>query len=254
MPPDELDEVLRYLKALADQSRLRLLGLLATQERTVEELATLLNLRAPTVSHHLAQLKELDLVAMRAEGTTHHYRLNGQGLGRINKLLATPESIAALARDFAGDAWERKVLRDFFAGDRLKEIPAQEKKRLVILKWVAERFEWGRNYSEQEVNERLKLFHPDFASLRRYLVGHRFMERERGVYWRTQREPADGELLDALAAAFVDGRTYSEAEVNALLKEHAPDHASAALRRDLLASGVLACERGVYFRPQPADE
>jgi len=31
MPPDELDEVLRYLKALADHSRLRLLGLLATE-------------------------------------------------------------------------------------------------------------------------------------------------------------------------------------------------------------------------------
>jgi hypothetical protein len=42
--------------------------------------------------------------------------------------------------------------------------------------------------------------------------------------------------------------------VNALLKEHAPDHASVALRRELLASGVLACEHGVYVRPQPADE
>jgi DNA-binding transcriptional ArsR family regulator len=253
MPPDELDEVLRYLKALADHSRLRLLGLLATEERTVEELATLLNLRAPTVSHHLALLKELDLVSMRAEGTTHHYRLNGQGLERINKLLATPESVAVFAREFPNAAWEDKVLRDFFQGGQLKAIPAQEKKRMVILKWVAERFEWGRNYSEQEVNERLKLFHPDFASLRRYLVGHRFMEREHGVYWRTRREPAGGALLAAVAAAFVEGRTYSEAEVNALLKEHAPDHASAALRRELLASGVLACEHGVYVRPQPAD-
>jgi DNA-binding transcriptional ArsR family regulator len=253
MPPDELDEVLRYLKALADRSRLRLLGLLATEEWTVEELATLLNLRAPTVSHHLALLKELDLVTMCAEGTTHHYRLNDPGLRRMKKLLATPESVAVFAREFPNAAWEDKVLRDFFQGGQLKAIPAQEKKRLVILKWVAERFEWGRNYSEQEVNGRLKLFHPDFASLRRYLVAHRFMEREHGVYWRTQREPADGELLDALAAAFAEGRTYSEAEVNALLKERAPDHASAALRRDLLASGMLACERGVYFRPQPAD-
>src|SRR5258706_129838 len=136
----------------------------------------------PPVSHRVAHIREWYLVPRRAEGTPHHYRLNGQGLGRINKLLATPADIAVLARDFAGDAWERKVLRDFFDGDRLKEIPAQEKKRLVILAWLADQFAWGRNYSEKEVNEQLARFHPDFASLRRYLVGHRFMEREHGVY------------------------------------------------------------------------
>ena len=35
------------------------------------------------------------------------------------------------------DAWERKVLHDFFDGERLKEIPSSRKKRLVILKWLA---------------------------------------------------------------------------------------------------------------------
>src|SRR5262249_52653938 len=152
------------------------------------------------------------------------------------------------------DAWERKVLRDFFAGDRLKEIPAQEKKRLVILRWLADQFEWGRNYSEREVNLLLKRFHPDFASLRRSLIGHRFMEREHGVYWRTRREPADDALLAELADTFAPDRVYAEAEVNALLKEHAPDHASTSLRRDLLASGRLVCAQGVYARPRPPED
>lgn len=187
MPPEELEQLLRYLKALADQTRLRMLGLLATQERSVDELATLLNLRAPTVSHHLAKLKELDLVEMRAEGNTHLYRLNGQGLGQMNRLLATPENIAILARDEEGDAWENKVLHDFFADGRLKTIPAQERKKLVILKWLANRFEWGRVYSEKEVNAILAAYHPDTASLRRYLIGYRFMERESGRYWRLER-------------------------------------------------------------------
>lgn len=186
MPPEDLDEMLRYLKGLADATRLRLLGLLATEERSVEELAALLRLKAPTVSHHLAKLKELDLVRMRAEGNTHYYRLNEHGLGRMNTLLATPERVAALAGEASGDAWERKVLRDFFVEGRLKEIPAQRKKRDVILRWLAEQFEWGRTYTENEVNELLRQYHEDVASLRRELIGLRLLQREHGVYWRPE--------------------------------------------------------------------
>lgn len=248
MPPEELEELLGYLKALADQSRLRLLGLLATQERSVDELATLLDLRPPTVSHHLSKLKELDLVSMRAEGNTHLYRLNARGLGRVNKLLATPERVADLARDFEGDAWERKVLRDFIEDGRLKAIPAQEKKRLVILRWLAEQFDWGQTYPEKDVNEVLKRVHPDVASLRRDLIGHRFMERENGVYWRTRAADPDSALLAALAQQFEQGQTYTEAEVNDLARQQAPDRAAATLRRDLLASGLLRLEGGQYRR------
>ena len=196
----DLHDLLRYLKALADQSRLRLIGILATGERSVEELAALLDLRAATVSHHLYLLKELDLVTMRAEGNTHVYRLNGKGLARINKLLNTPERLAATERA-EGDAWERKVLRDFFEGDRLKGIPAYQKKRLVILKWLASQFEWGRTYTEAEVNALIKRYHPDTAALRRYLVDHRFMQREHGIYWR----------LDAPAAPEASQSTTSAA-------------------------------------------
>jgi DNA-binding transcriptional ArsR family regulator len=251
MPPEELEAALRYLKALADESRLRLLGLLATRERSVEELAALLRLRAPTVSHHLARLKALDLVSMRAEGNTHYYRLNGKGLGRINRLLATPEHVVALAQDQQGDAWERKVLRDFLEDGRLKTIPAQEKKRLVILSWLAEHFAWGRVYTEKEVNELLRQVHPDTASLRRYLVGYHFLEREHGEYWRVQREAPDEATLVALAEHFTPGQRYSEAEVNALLGRVAPDHAASVLRRDLLASNRLYTRRGQYWRPMP---
>lgn len=251
MPPEELEYVLRYLKALADQTRLRLLGLLATRERSVEELATLLNLRAPTVSHHLAKLRELELVEMRAEGNTHLYRLNGQGLGRVNRLLATPENISILARDEEGDAWENKVLRDFFEDGRLKTIPAQERKKLVILKWLANRFEWGRIYSEKEINAILGAYHPDTASLRRYLIGFRFMERESGRYWRTQPGSISDELLASLAERFERGREYTEAEVNEILARRAPDHGADTLLRDLIGTNRLWTRAGHYLRSEP---
>jgi DNA-binding transcriptional ArsR family regulator len=180
---DDLHSLLRLLKALADQSRLRLIGILANGERSVEELATLLDLRAATVSHHLNLLKELDLVSMRAEGNTHIYQLNARGLSRMTRLFISPERLAVVEHD-EGDVWERKVLRDFFADGRLKGIPTYRKKRLVILKWLAGQFAWDRTYSEAEVNELIKRYHPDAATLRRDLIGFGFMQREHGTYWR----------------------------------------------------------------------
>jgi DNA-binding transcriptional ArsR family regulator len=186
---ESLDLAVRFFKALADESRLRLVGILAHQERSVEELAAMLDLRAPTVSHHLARLRVIGLVTMRPEGTTHLYRLATEALRTMSRDLLTPERIGSLADDVEGEAWERKVLRDFFEGERLKEIPASRKKREVILRWLANRFEPGMRYPEREVNAIIKRHHPDSATLRRELIGYGWLQRENGVYWRP---PGDG--------------------------------------------------------------
>jgi hypothetical protein len=69
--------------------------------------------------------------------------------------------------------------------DRLVSIPAQEKKRLVVLAYLRERcFAEDRDYPEKEVNQRLAIFHPDVASLRRYLIETGLMTRSAGVYRR----------------------------------------------------------------------
>jgi len=47
-----------------------------------------------------------------------------------------------------------------------------------------ERFETGRRYPEKEVNAIISRHHPDFATLRRELIGARLMRRESGIYWR----------------------------------------------------------------------
>jgi hypothetical protein len=66
-----------------------------------------------------------------------------------------------------------------------KEIPASRKKRLVILKWLVNQFEVGINYPERLVNDILKRYHPDCATLRREFIGYKLMQRENGIYWRT---------------------------------------------------------------------
>jgi len=186
MNPDEFQTLVQFLKALANESRLKLLGLLAERERSVKELANRLHLKEPTVSHHLARLQELGLVSMRPEGTTHRYRLQADTLHRLSRELFTPTQVASIADTVEGESWERKVLRTYFDGDTLTRIPATRKKRDVILKWLVNRFEPGVRYAEAEVNEILKRHHPDSATLRREFIMTGMMERTKGVYWRTE--------------------------------------------------------------------
>ncbi len=80
---------------------------------------------------------------------------------------------------------EEQVLRRYFRGGRLREIPAKQSKRLIVLSRLALEFEVGVRYTEQHVNQTLKRFHQDYAALRRYLVDEGFLARERGQYWRS---------------------------------------------------------------------
>ena len=185
MGQETLEKLLSFFKIMADESRLRIMGLLASREHSVEELAATLGVKDPTVSHHLNKLKELGLVRMRAEGNTHYYALDTEALRGLSKDVLTPEVIASVADDLSGDAYEGKVLHAFMIEGRLKEIPAQRKKRDVILRWLAGHFQQGRKYREAEVNAILKRYHEDYATLRREFIMTKLMEREGGFYWRT---------------------------------------------------------------------
>lgn len=187
MQQDQLQTLLRFFKALADESRLKIVGILAKQECSVEELAALLQLKEPTVSHHLGKLKELNLVNMRPEGNTHFYRLDSETLQNISKEIFTTENMASLVGE-ESEVWETKVLNNYLEAGRLKEIPASRKKRLVILQWLVNQFEFGTNYPESIVNETLKNYHPDCATLRRELIACKLMQRESGIYWRLKTQ------------------------------------------------------------------
>lgn len=181
----DIEEALRFLKVLADESRLKLVGILARRERSVGEMAEILGLKEPTVSHHLARLLEAGLVVRRAEGTAHFYRLETGVLERLSREMFATDQMQEIAAESGADAWEEKVLRTYLEGKTLSKIPQTRKKRDVILRWLATQFEWDRRYPEAEVNEVIQRHHPDSATLRRELVGAKLMDRENAVYWRT---------------------------------------------------------------------
>jgi ArsR family transcriptional regulator len=71
-PPVELRDV---FAALADDTRRRILGLLASGEICVCHIHEALDVPQPTASRHLAHLRKAGLVATRKDGLWVHYRL-----------------------------------------------------------------------------------------------------------------------------------------------------------------------------------
>jgi hypothetical protein len=196
----EQELLLECFKALADESRLRLVGYLGQGERNVGDLASLLALSEPTVSHHLTKLRTAGLVTLRTAGNQRFYSLNKSGLERFKRLAASVEQMPADESE-ADDGWidaldlpeeDRKVLRDYTVGGQLQRIPSRQKKLMVILRWLASKFQPGVMYTEREVNAVLTACYHDYATLRRDLVDFGFLRRERGGgnYWLAPEDEA----------------------------------------------------------------
>ncbi len=176
-------QLLSFFKALADSNRLRIVGLLAHRPYTVEELATVLELRASTVSHHLARLQSAALVTNTARGHYHLYALDLESLQAQARTLASDQELKELARIEDGtDPYEQKVLAAFLDADgRLKGVlPAKRKKFEVLLRHALRLFEDEGPWDEREVNDRLKQISEDTASFRRGFVDHGLMTRDPG--------------------------------------------------------------------------
>lgn len=181
------EELVAFFKALADSNRLKIVGLLAQKPYSVEELAALVDLKPSTVSHHLAKLANVGLVHARTESYYNVYQLDKEALDEKARTLFTNVDLSASIADVDLSAYDQKVVADFTRKDgSLKTIPAQKKKLEAVLRYVVEGFEMGKRYSEKRVNEILKGYHADTATLRRELVGFKLMEREGGggEYWR----------------------------------------------------------------------
>jgi len=180
------EELLTFFKALADENRLKIVGLLTQRPHTVEQLAALLGLGASTTSHHLAKLNRAGLVTARTDGHYYLYSLELTNLQGMAKRMLNEENLNELSRDIDLDAYDKKVLSNFTDNEgKITAFPAQEKKFLVLLRYVIKAFVPGIRYPEKKVNEILSRYHEDTALLRRSLVEFGLMNRAGGggEYW-----------------------------------------------------------------------
>ncbi len=189
MESNNSDQLLVFFKALADASRLKIIGLLAQKPYSVEQLAAMLQLRPSTVSHHLAKLSEAGLVSGHTESYYNIYQLESDTIRTIAQSLLATNTLPAAAASVDTDAYSRKVLDDFLLPDgKLKSIPAQRKKLEAVLQHIAMEFKLEEQYTEKQVNEVLARYHDDTATLRRELIGYRILARAGGKYWKIEKE------------------------------------------------------------------
>jgi ubiquinone/menaquinone biosynthesis C-methylase UbiE/biotin operon repressor len=104
----------RLLKALADETRLRILHLLAQEELSGSDLMEILNMGQSRISTHLALLKEVGIVVDRRHGRRMLYTLlPGQAASLWDDVLAENRSSPEFEADLAG----LEALRDRRRGD-----------------------------------------------------------------------------------------------------------------------------------------
>jgi hypothetical protein len=175
--PETPDDILR---ALADPERLAIAGTLARRDASADELADAAEVALDRTRRHLNRLTSVGVVRLNEDRRT--YRLDAETLRWAAEQVGPPREaglpLAAASED------EQIVLRTFFRGGRLIEIPTKESKRRIVLERIALEFEPGVRYDEKTVNAIVGRFFNDYAALRRSLVDERFLDRAGGEYWR----------------------------------------------------------------------
>ena len=166
-------ETLTLLKLLADETRLRIINILAEGDSYVELIASKLELTPATVCYHLKKMEATGMVRCSRSQFYIIYSLNKDVFDRpLRELVITKDTTADREA-----AYEREVIANFFKYGRLTRLPAQRKKQEIILREIARRFEPGRDYPEPEVNAIISEVYDDYCTVRREMIGCGLMTR-----------------------------------------------------------------------------
>jgi hypothetical protein len=167
------------VRLLADENRRRVVAALVLSDApaSAEQMAQATGLALRAVVDSADRLINGGLV----EGDTNGYSLIDELFQQVARAEApdTPQSAHPhQPEDIA------RVLDLAFKNGKLVQWPAKRTKRLVVLDHLAQNFDIGKRYKEAEINDLLKAFTDDVATMCRYLVDAQFLDRGNGEYWR----------------------------------------------------------------------
>ena len=167
---------------LSGNPQKRLLELLS-EGKNDRQIAAEMGITPSTVRNHRFKLREKEkqakifLALMRALEQKTKEGIMDTDQGRLEEV----QPAAVMVDDRYGITRQEreKALKTYMNTDgSLKQIPAREKKKIIILREIMKRFEPGREYTEKEVNRILKeIYAEDFPSIRRALIEYGFMDR-----------------------------------------------------------------------------
>ncbi|MFZ0370376.1 MAG: metalloregulator ArsR/SmtB family transcription factor [Halobacillus sp.] len=181
----QLDKMVAFHKAAGDPTRLRIIALLRQGPLHGQAIAGKLGLRPPTITHHLKKLRDTGMVYSRRDKNTIYFYLDEKKLTFMAEAVTRigDEQVKADKEWQVTEKEERQILQNFITVDgKLKQMPSQLKKRVVILAYYVKAFQPGKTYEEKEVNEYIQTFFEDYATVRREWIMHHFMYRESNRY------------------------------------------------------------------------
>lgn len=150
------------------------------------EIAKIMNVSPSTVRHQKFMLREK---AKQAKMSLAIYELVFQD--QKKNLMEIPKSARMVDDRFMiTQKEEESVVHEFFASLeplKLGQYPTKAKKKIAVLKRIANEFKSGCVYTEKEVDAILKsIYEFDYATLRRELIDYGFMKRTNNCtkYWK----------------------------------------------------------------------
>ncbi|MBI3162182.1 MAG: DUF2087 domain-containing protein [Chloroflexi bacterium] len=177
-----MTEMLDFVKAMSDPTRLRIIGLLSQKPASRTEIAEQMNLSPKDSLTHLGFLEFVGAITL----TDGVFTLNNDKLATLARDKLAEERPSFTPADDL-DENSKKILKTFLNPDgSIRQIPAPPKLG-VLLNYLAQFFEINTNYTEKEVNAILRRFNEDTAGLRRDLVDAGLLARESdgSRYWKT---------------------------------------------------------------------
>ena len=173
-----MKEKLELLKLLADETRLEILNILLKEDSYVEKIACELSLTPATICYHLKKMESAGVVNCSRSQFYIIYSLNREIFDKpLYELIQKDDPIIDKE-----EKYKKEVISHFFKYGKLVQLPTQRKKREIILREIALKFEKDREYEEKEVNEIIHIFHDDHCTIRREMIAFGILTREKETY------------------------------------------------------------------------
>ncbi|MDN3362656.1 metalloregulator ArsR/SmtB family transcription factor [Priestia megaterium] len=186
----QLDKLVNFYKTLGDPTRIRIIAILKKEPLNGQMIAKKLGLKPPTITHHISKLRDIGLISQRREGNSIYFHLNKERLNYNSKAILNIGGENMTQKDIeVTDKEKQSIVNNFFdTNGKLKNIPSQRKKKVVILAYLLRDLQHGKVYKEQEINDYVKSYHEDFATIRREWIMNHFMYRENNLYELNPKE------------------------------------------------------------------
>jgi hypothetical protein len=187
----QLDRLVAFHKTMGDPARIRIIALLSKGPLHGQAIAGKLGLTHPTITHHINKLKDINAIYQRRDKNTIYFYVNESVIKQQAKVLISlfDKKEGEMEEMLEMHNEKQKVIENFITKEgKLKNIPSQRKKKLFIFEHIASGLKMGKKYPEKELNEFIKKFHEDYATIRREFIINHFMYRENGIYELNPRE------------------------------------------------------------------